>query len=185
MIRLFVAIAVPPEAGAALAALCEGVPGAHWHPAEKLHLTLRFVGEIDEALAEDLDAELSGVTGPALDLTLAGVGAFETKGKPDHLWVGVEAGPELMQLRKRCEAAARRAGLAADVRVWKPHVTLAYLERGAYLDRGEPRRVAAWIAAHNLLRLAPLRVRSFGLYSSWRSRHGQAYRLERDYPLSE
>jgi len=184
MIRLFAAIAMPPEIGAALAPLCEGVPGAHWHEAAKLHLTLRFVGEIDEALAEDLDAELSGVTGPALDLTLAGVGAFETRGTPNHLWVGVEAGPDLIQLQKRCEAAARRAGLAADVRVWRPHVTLAYLDRGAYLERGEPQRVAGWIAAHNLLRLAPVRVRSFGLYSSWRSRHGQAYRLERDYPLS-
>lgn len=178
MIRLFAAIAMPPEIGAALAPLCEGIPGAHWHEAGKLHLTLRFVGEIDEALAEDLDAELSGVSGAALELTLAGVGAFETKGVPNHLWVGVEAGPDLIQLHKRCEAAARRAGLAADVRVWRPHVTLAYLERG------EPQRVAAWIAAHNLLRLAPIRVRSFGLYSSWRGRHGQAYRLERDYPLS-
>ena len=52
MIRLFAAIAIPPEVGAALAPLCEGIPGAHWHEAAKLHLTLRFMGDIDEALAE-------------------------------------------------------------------------------------------------------------------------------------
>jgi 2'-5' RNA ligase len=177
VIRLFVAIALPPEVSEHLAPLCEGVPGAAWHAAEKLHLTLRFLGDTDEAKAEDLDLALSGLTSPAFDLTLAGVGAFETRGLPSSLWVGAETSPPLAGLHRRCGQATRRAGFPGDPRAWRPHVTLAYL------FRADPGRVGAWILRHNLTRLGPIPVRSFGLYSSWPGRAGRAYRLERTYPL--
>jgi 2'-5' RNA ligase len=178
MIRLFVAVALPPESAEALAGLRDGLRGAAWHAVEKLHLTLRFIGEIDEAKAEDLDGELAAISLDPPTLSIAGVGAFEADGAPHHLWAGVEAGPDLARLRKLCERAARRAGLPADVRVWRPHVTLAYLRRP------DPRAVAGWIAAHNLLRLDPTPVCDFGLYSSRRGRRGQAYRQERSYPVT-
>ena len=81
------------------------------------------------------------------------------------------------RLAARCETAARRAKLKADTRVWRPHVTLAYV-RGA-----EPRRVAAWIQGHNLLKSPAFRVSAFGLYSSWRVGEQSRYQLERLYPL--
>jgi 2'-5' RNA ligase len=177
MIRLFIAIGLPPEVSEDLAPLCEGVPGAAWHAAEKLHLTLRFLGETDEAQAEDLDLALAAVASPAFDLTLSGVGCFETRGQPSSLWVGTEAGPALSGLHRRCGQAARRAGFAPDPRIWRPHVTLAYL------FNPDPGRVGAWILRHNLTRLGPMPVRSFGLYSSWPGRAGRAYRLERRYRL--
>jgi len=175
VIRLFVALAVPPTVAEVLAPLAGGVPGARWSPPENLHITLRFAGEIAESLGEDLDSALSAVTVPAFEITLAGVGAFGDHLAPHTLWAGVEANEILTRLRGRCESAARRAGLKPDTRAWKPHVTLAYL------GGTEPSRVAAWTSAHNLLRVPPFRADAFGLYSSWRARSGPVYRLERRY----
>ena len=178
MIRLFVAVAVPEAAAEALAPLVGGVPGARWTPPGNLHVTLRFAGEIAESLAEDLDSALSAVSVPAFDVSLAGVGAFGDPHALHALWAGVEADDILTRLRGRCETAARRAGLKPDTRAWKPHVTVAYLS-GA-----DPSRVAAWTSAHNLLRVPPFRAEAFGLYSSWRTRNGSVYRLERRYRLT-
>jgi 2'-5' RNA ligase len=177
LIRLFVAVAVPGEVGESLSPLASGVPGARWSPPENLHLTVRFAGDIGEAIARDLDSALCAVSVPVFDITLAGVGTFGDGAAPRSLWVGVEASEPLTRLHNRCETAARRAGLKADTRTWRPHVTLAYLS-GAY-----PPRVGAWTSAHNLLRIPPFRAESFGLYSSWRTRSGSVYRLERRYPL--
>lgn len=177
MIRLFVAVAVPPTAVEVLSPLAGGVPGARWSPPENLHVTLRFAGDITESTAEDLDSALSAVSVPSFDVALAGVGAFGDPSAPHVLWAGVEANDMLSRLHGRCETAARRAGLKPDTRAWRPHVTLAYLS-GA-----EPSRVAAWTSAHNLLRVPPFRADAFALYSSWRARGGSVYRLERRYPL--
>lgn len=177
MIRLFVAIAVPGSVAEALAPLAGGVPGAHWSPPENLHITLRFVGDVSERAAEDLDSALSVVSSPPFAVGLAGVGSFADQSGPTALWAGVETSEPLRVLRGRCEAAARRAGLRPDTRAWKAHVTLAYV------GETEVVRVAMWSQAHNLLRIAPFSVASFGLYSSWRTRGGPEYRLERAYAL--
>jgi 2'-5' RNA ligase len=178
MIRLFVALAIPEPAASWLQRLKDGALAERWSPPQNLHLTLRFAGDVGERQADDLDAELEAVEGAPFDLRLRGVGVFETAGLPRAVWAGVEPDASLDGLQKRCESAARRAGLAPQPRAWRPHVTLAYLS-GA-----EPRRVAAWIQQNNLARLVPFEVASFGLYSSWRSKEGSVYRLERRYPLS-
>jgi RNA 2',3'-cyclic 3'-phosphodiesterase len=178
MIRLFAAIAVPFEIAEGLVRTQQGLPGANWRPPEAFHITLRFVGEVSEAVADDLDAELNRVAGAALTLTLEGVGSFQDRDDIHAVWAGVGQNPALRRLASRCEGAARRAGLAPDTRAWKPHLTLAYLRHA------EPARVAAWVQGHNLLTSPPFTVRSFGLYSSRLGRGGSTYRLERDYRLA-
>jgi len=177
MIRLFAAIAIPNEIGEVLTRRQQGLPGARWRPVEAFHITLRFFGEIAESVADDLDAELAGVSGEALTIVLEGVGAFEDGGDPHAVWAGVAENDALKRLAARCESAARRAGLPPDRRAWRPHVTLAYLRRA------DPRRVAAWIQGHNLTKSPPFTVGSFGLYSSHLGDEGASYRLERSYPL--
>ena len=143
-----------------------------------LHITLRFAGDIAETLADDFDAGLAGVTGNAFEITLAGAGSFGDGADIHAVWAGVDDGGPLRRLASRCETAARRAGLPPETRTWKPHVTLAYL------NRPEPLRVAAWIQSHNLMKSPPFNVSSFGLYSSWNTDRGSVYRLERSYSLS-
>jgi 2'-5' RNA ligase len=180
MIRLFAAIAIPGEIAAPLmAATGFGVHGARWSPLENLHITLRFAGDIAESLAEDLDSALGSVTSPPFQLTIAGVGSFGDASGLAAIWAGVSPSEPLSVLHGRCEAAARRAGLKPDPRAWKPHVTVAYL-KGA-----DPAEVARWTQANSLLRSPPFTVDRFGLYSSWRTRSGSAYRLERSYSLRQ
>ena len=178
MIRLFAAIAVPPEIGEGLARRQQGLPGARWRPLEALHVTLRFFGEVTEPVVSDLDAELGQVAGAPFDLVLEGVGSFGEGREVRAVWAGVATSEPLRQLAGRCEAAARRAGLKAETKAYKPHVTLAYLKRA------EPGRAAAWVQGHNLLKSPPFRVDRFGLYSSWLSSEGSRYELEREYLLS-
>ena len=177
MIRLFAAIAIPQEIGEGLVRRQQGLPGARWRPADAFHLTLRFAGEVSEATADDLDAELNLVSGEALMLSLEGVGSFQDGDDIHAVWAGVAENPALHRLARRCETAARKAGLKPDTRAWKPHVTLAYLRYA------EPAPVAAWVQTHNLLKSPPFRITSFGLYSSHLGHNGATYRLERDYPL--
>jgi 2'-5' RNA ligase len=114
-----------------------------------------------------------------VETALEGVGSVGEGHQLHTVWAGVRAGEPLCTLAGRCEAAARRAGLKADSRTYRPHVTLAYLNRYAQQDR-----VAAWIAGHNLLASPPWRATWFGLYSSWASSEGSRYELERSYPLN-
>jgi 2'-5' RNA ligase len=177
MIRLFAALAIPPEIGEGLVRRQQGLPGARWRPTEAFHITLRFFGEVSERVADDLDAELAAISGEALTVTLEGVGSFQDGDDIHAIWAGVAEDPALRRLAARCERAARRAGIAADKRPWRPHVTLAYL------NHPEPARVAAWIQSQGLLKSPPFRATSLSLYSSWLGSKGSGYRVERVYPL--
>jgi len=146
MIRLFAALALPPDIAAALARRQSGVDGARWRPPESLHVTLRFFGEVREDVARDLDGELSTVGGGGFELALAGAGAFGDGRELHAIWAGVEENPALNRLAKACESAARRAGLKPESRHYRPHVTLAYLRHA------DPVEVAGWIQANNLLK---------------------------------
>lgn len=177
MIRLFAALALPADIATGLAWRQTGLLGARWSPAENLHITLRFAGDIDEPQAEDLDSALAEVRDGPLELCLQGVGAFG-RGRDIHaVWAGVAEDPALRHLARACETAARRAGLAPDTRAWRPHVTLAYLRRP------KPDHVAVWIRDHGRLKSGPFKIDRFGLYSSHATRSGSRYRLERAYGL--
>jgi 2'-5' RNA ligase len=177
VIRLFAALAVPDEIGQGLIARQGGIDGAAWRPLEALHITLRFFGDIREDVARDLDEHLLAVRGAPFELTVEGAGSFG-EGRDLHaVWAGVADSEPLRRLARGCETAARKAGLKPETRTYKPHVTLAYLRRASGLE------TARWIQANNLLKSPAFPVRSFGLYSSWRTAEGSRYRLEAEYPL--
>ena len=179
MVRLFAALPVPFEIAQGLVRRQDGLPGAKWRPTEAFHITLHFFGEVAEPVAADLDEALSAIRMSPFEVALEGAGAF---GEHDHMravWAGVAASEPLARLAAKCEAAARRAGLKGERRVYRPHVTLAYLK-----DSPAP-RIAAWITEHNLIKSPPWTARSFGLYSSWSGPDsgGSRYDLEREYPF--
>jgi len=176
MIRLFTAIGLPADLVTRLSLMQGGVPGARWSPPENLHLTLRFIGEVDEVVANDIDDMLTGLRAAPFDLALMGCGSFGSK-DPHSLWIGIAPCPPLMHLAARIESLLQRMGLAAEMRKYKPHVTLARLK-----DAPAP-RVQAFLADHALFTCGPFGVNSFGLYSSHQSSHGSQYVLERSYAL--
>jgi 2'-5' RNA ligase len=177
MLRLFAAIEVPPDIGEGLHSRQTGIPGARWRPLDALHITLRFFGDVREDKADDLDAELGLIHDPPLDIVIQGAGAFGEGHDIHAVWAGVAENPGLRHLAARVEAAARRAGLTPDTRIYRPHVTLAYLRHP------DPQPVATWVQGHNMLKSPPFRMAAFGLYSSWQGPDGSYYRLEKEYPL--
>jgi 2'-5' RNA ligase len=178
MLRLFTALPIPFDVAETLARRQTGLPGARWRTAEQLHVTLAFYGEVDERRADDLAAELARVPGGAFHIELKGVGAFGDAHRSHTLWAGVEPNERLTVLAGRCRSAAERAGIRMEPRVYRPHVTLAYLK-----TQTNPDRIGAWITGHNLLRSPPIWIDRFGLYSSLLSDDGSRYQLEQDYPL--
>ena len=178
MLRLFTAIAIPFDVAETLGRRQTGLPGARWRPAEALHVTLAFYGDVDERTADDLAAELARIPAGAFDIELKGVGAFGDAHRSHTLWAGLEPNEPLNVLAGRCRAAAERAGLRMEPRAYRPHVTLAYLK-----TQTNPDRIGAWIANHNLLHSPPIRIDRFGLYSSVLSDDGSHYELEREYLL--
>jgi 2'-5' RNA ligase len=131
MHRLFVAIRPPAAVRARLLDLMGGVAGARWQDDDRLHLTLRFIGEVDRHLARDVDAALSSVHHPAFEIAVNGLGLFDRRGEPATLWAGVSPQEPVRALHKKVDQALVRVGVEPDRRAYMPHVTLARLPRGA------------------------------------------------------
>jgi 2'-5' RNA ligase len=142
-VRAFVAVVPPPEALAALLRAVEPLrgPGASWVPAERLHVTLAFLGDVTEPVAGAVATALAGaVAGVApFEARVAGGGAFPRAARPRVLWAGVE-GDALPLLARAARRAARAAGVRQAREPFVPHVTVARV-RAATVDG--PAAVAA------------------------------------------
>ncbi|HUO91673.1 MAG TPA: RNA 2',3'-cyclic phosphodiesterase [Rhizomicrobium sp.] len=174
--RLFVALALPDVVAEGLSMLQAGVPGAHWQTREQLHLTLRFIGEVDGRDATAADDALSLIEAPRFSLALKGVGEFGGK-TPHALWAGVRDKEQVTFLQRKIETALQRAGLPPEQRKYLPHVTLARL-------KGSPcGRVMDFLTDHALYASQPFDVEAFILYSSVLTPNGSIYRAEKAYRL--
>ena len=97
MPRLFTALEIPRDAALSLSLLRGGLPGARWVDVENYHLTLRFIGDVEGHVADEIANALDRVRRHSFALTLSGVGAFGQK-KPHAVWAGVAASPDLAAL---------------------------------------------------------------------------------------
>lgn len=178
MHRLFVAIDFPDEIRGQLGGLCLGLPGARWVSEDQLHLTLRFIGEVDGDVFRSIKEALRAVTAPPFSITLRGLGCFPPRGRPRVLWVGVGRSEQLVQLRNRVEAALTRVGLEAEGRKFSPHITLARFREDLHLTR-----LGNYLAGNNLFSTPPVEIGAFALYSSFLTGKGAIHQLEATYPL--
>src|SRR5476649_1863226 len=176
MQRLFVALALPDDVAQSLQRLQTGVPGARWQSREQMHLTLRFIGEVDGSDMRALDDALAGIDVPAFELQLHGVGQFGNK-QPHALWAGARKHEMLEHLQRKVDTAIRRVGQPQDAHKFMPHVTLARL-RHPDLDK-----LREWLVAHALFTSDLFAVNAFCLYSSKLTSDGSIYRVEQEYPL--
>lgn len=177
MNRVFVAIAPPPHIRERLALLRPALPGAKLVPPENLHLTLRFVGEVDNPTLDEVAASLDQVNKAPFELRCNGLGTFENRGKPSALWAGIDPSADLEGLRGRVEAAVRSAGLEPDHTKYSPHFTLARM-RGTPVDM-----LVDYIQGHEPFTTESFTVDSFQLYRSFLKSGAPVYRVEAVYPL--
>lgn len=168
MHRLFVAIRPPAEQRAHLLSLMAGVDAARWQDDAQLHLTLRFIGEIDRHAANDVADALAGIRFTPFDIRLSGVGSFDRKGVVDTLWAGVQPRDDLAALHRKIDRACVSTGLPPEARAYLPHITLARFGRtGGF--------IAPFLARHAGLAAPPFRVDGFTLYESRVGHGGAAY----------
>lgn len=177
MIRLFVGLALPEATRDRLSRLGGGIPGARWVPPENFHVTLRFIGEVDEGAAQDIDTALEGVAAPPFTLTLDSIGSFGRGHRAHTLWAGVERNEALLHLQGKVESAVVRAGLPPEERKYSPHVTLARMKEA------KPDKLARFLEQHALFRDGPLPMDRFVLFESVLGKGSPTYHEVRSYPL--
>lgn len=179
MIRLFVALGLPDDVRRYLTSLQTGIRGARWQRDDQLHLTLKFIGEVDEGTARDLDALLADIQMPAFSIAIDGAGLFGSMEKPRILWAGISPQDQVARLHDKVDMASRRLGLGLEDRKFSPHVTLARITSGRAAAPG----VATFLEAHGGLMTPAFPVREFRLYSSHVTEAGSVYRVEARYDL--
>lgn len=178
MPRLFVAIDLPDDIKQSLTPLGRGLGDVRWLLPEQQHLTLRYIGELDNGRANEVAEALAMVPGAPFELRLKGIGHFPPRGEPRVLWAGVEKNGELARLKRRIDRALGQVGVPRDERKFAPHVTLARLKRPPARDK-----LATWLMRHSLYRSASFPVSSFQLFSSWLKAEGAEYQVEASYNL--
>jgi RNA 2',3'-cyclic 3'-phosphodiesterase len=129
--RLFVAIRPPFPIRMLLLDIMGGISNARWQSDDQIHLTLRFIGEVDRHRAGDIHAALGAIHHPRFEIGLNGLGMFERRGQPETVWAGVAPHPPLKALHKKVDQALTRVGVAPDERAYFPHITLARLKRSS------------------------------------------------------
>ncbi|MGH6727547.1 MAG: RNA 2',3'-cyclic phosphodiesterase [Pseudolabrys sp.] len=176
MPRLFTGLEIPAEVGQALGMLRGGLPGARWIDPENYHLTLRFIGDVDDMTATEVASLLGRVKRDAFDLYLEGLTSFGGR-KPRAVVASVVQAQALLEVRSEHERLMQRIGLEPEGRKYTPHVTLARLRDSS------SSAVAEYLSAHGYFRTAAFRVSRFVLFSSRASFGGGPYVVEAGYPL--
>jgi len=177
MPRLFTALEVPREIADALATQRGGLPGARWIDPENYHVTLRFIGDIDDALARDIASMLGQVKRRGFEVRFDGLASFGGR-RPRAIIAAIPASAPLVELQAELERIMQRVGLEPEGRKFSPHVTLARLRESS------SRRVADYLAARGPLSFLSFPVSRFVLYSSRASVGGGPYVVEAAYPLA-
>ena len=175
MHRLFVAIRPPAAVRAQLLDMMEGVAGIRWLDDEQLHLTLRFIGEVDRHLGKDIAAALGAIHHPSFEIALSGIGSFERKGK-GALWAGVSPHDQLKALHKKVDQACLRVGVPPDTRAYLPHITIARLGKSAG-------PIDAFVLAAGGLTSPAFEIDAFCLYESDLTPSGPVYSVIERYLL--
>jgi 2'-5' RNA ligase len=177
MHRLFVAIRPPEPIRDLLIDAMDDSADFRWQDEEQLHLTLRFVGEVDRPLADDLALALARIAAKRFTLRIAGTGRFEQR-NGGALWAGVEPKAPVAALASKVERLSIDLGLEPERRAFHPHITLARW-RGR-----RTREIADFLERTRGLASDPFEVTEFILFESRLSRHGAHYEEAATYPLA-
>jgi 2'-5' RNA ligase len=177
MLRLFTGVEIPHEVAQALASQRGGLPGARWIDPANYHLTLRFIGDVDDSIADEVELLLGKVKRNAFELHLEGLTSFGGR-KPRAVVAAVTPAQPLLEVQAEHERLMQRIGLDPEGRKYTPHVTLARLRDSSSMQ------VAEYLSARGYFRTAAFRVSRFVLFSSRASVGGGPYVVEASYPLA-
>ena len=176
MHRLFVAIRPPEEIRDLLLDAMDDSADFRWQDDEQLHLTLRFMGEVDRHVAADLSDALGRIRAAPFQLRISKVGTFDHRAA-GALWAGVEPKAQVATLAAKIERVCQQAGLEPEQRAFHPHITLARWKGRRTIE------LADFLDRRRSLTSEPFDVREFLLVESRLSRHGAHYEEIASYSL--
>ncbi|TYC53703.1 RNA 2',3'-cyclic phosphodiesterase [Rhodobacterales bacterium] len=177
MPRLFTGLEIPSQTALMLSMLRGGLRGARWIDPENYHITLRFIGDIDERTADEVVDALDRIRRKPIEIRLNGLGAFGN-GKPHAVWARVEPSVQLAELQAEQERILQRLHLPAERRKYMPHVTIARCKTSSNED------VAKWLSERGNFQAPSFIAGRFVLFSSRSSVGGGPYLVEEAYPLA-
>ena len=178
MPRLFTALEIPADVRSVISSARGGLPGARWIDPENYHVTLRFIGDVDETIAREAAFILGQVRREAFEIKLDSLSAFGGN-RPRAIVALVAPNPQLLELQAEHERLMRRIGLEPEGRKFTPHVTLARLRNSS------SHQVAEYFSARGHFRAPLFEPERFVLFSSRDSVGGGPYVVEADYPFLE
>lgn len=178
--RLFLAVDLPESARRGLESIQpRGVPGVRPVVPDQFHLTLHFLGEVDDTAVQPLLRSLDDVPSPALSLELAGVGQFPATGIARVLWAGCAENADLRQLHREMESRLSTAiGYRGESRLWLPHITLARVT-----SPHKSGLIGDWLAQHGAFRYPPVPLERWCLYRSDSGPTGPRYSVVMSRPF--
>lgn len=176
MPRIYVALDLPEDIVDQVERLCVGLPDIRWTDVDDLHITLRFIGEVDDPTYEEIGEALAHVTAPPFEIQLRGIGHFPPRGEPTTLWIGVAPCEGLNLLRRRVDRQLASLGVAPDQRKFQPHLTIARIRGGL-----PENRLGSFLKRLSLYRSEPFVVSGFTLYSSFLRTNGAVHTPEATY----
>lgn len=175
--RLFAAIPLPQAIKDRLTPLCSGVPGAKWADPDQMHITLRFIGEVNGVISRDVADSLVRVHAEPFEVELAAISHFGTGHRLRTLWVGVAESAALSHLQARVSKTISDVTGAPPGRKFHAHVTLARFKR-------TPPDLGGYLGQHEPFRSGPFPVKEFMLFSSHLGSERAIHSVEARYPLS-
>jgi 2'-5' RNA ligase len=178
MPRLFTALEIPADVRSAISIMRGGLPGARWIDPEYYHVTLRFIGDVDEYLAREAAFILGQVRRESFEIKLDTLSFFGGN-RPRAIVALLAPTPPLMELQAEHERLLRRVGLEPEGRKFTPHITLARLRSSSSYD------VADYFSTRGALRVPVFEPDRFVMFSSRDSVGGGPYVVEADYPFLE
>ena len=177
MPRIFTGLELPLNVAQSLATLRGGLPGARWIDLEDYHVTLRFIGDVDDVIAHEVASLLGRVRRGAFELRVEDLKSFGGR-KPRAIVAALGPGQAVTELQAEHERLMQRVGLEPEGRKFTPHVTLARLRDSS------SRQVADYLAIRPFLAPLSFRVTRFVLFSARASVGGGPYLVEAAYPLA-
>ncbi len=181
--RLFAGLDLPDAIQQNLGALIGHLrPAAaiRWSPAANLHITTKFIGERSSGDLARIEQALAGVRGPAIEITMRGLGWFPNPHNPRILFAAVRSPESLLDLARSTDAALEPAGVAREKRDYKPHLTLARIE-----ERAELAELRQRIAALESDAFGQFTATAFHLYLSQPGPGGSVYSKLASFPLDQ
>ena len=170
--RLFLALIPPPSARRSLLGTMHALPGARWQEDAQLHVTLRFVGDVDRHCADALVLALRHERFSKVEVRLDGFGFFDRRDRVDQLWASLAPREPLERLHARLDRLCVSIGLEPEGRKYVPHITLARFARSTAPSSAQ---LAGWLAAQPLLPSDPLVFDTLVLMESRMGRDGSVY----------